>query len=390
MTRAPASGAPRIFLVAGEASGDIHGANLVRALRRKAPGIRCEGLGGWRMAEAGMDLRHDLAGEAIMGFSEVVRNILPIRRLFLDTVARLRAARPDALVLIDYPGFNIRLAGEAHALGIPVVYYISPQVWAWKKGRIHTLARVVRKMLVIFPFEEALYREVGLDVAYVGHPLLDHIAGHRPARGFEGDPFVGLLPGSRAQEIERLMPAMIGTARGILQRHPGARFATPAVSEARAARIRQLAGDFPLEVVVGGMYDVLHAARFCIVASGTATLETALFGVPFVIVYRVGPLNYWLARWLVDIEHIGIVNILAGRGIVPEFIQHDAAPAAILPRALALIGDGPERGAMISELRAVRGALGAGGASDRAAAAVLGVIQAARKESPRGEDALPH
>jgi lipid-A-disaccharide synthase len=370
----------RVFFVAGEASGDIHGANLVRALRALDPGIHCEGLGGGRMEAAGMTLRYDLAGDAIMGFTEVVKKIIPIRRLFLDTVAHLRATRPGALVLIDYPGFNIRLAKEAHALGIPVVYYISPQVWAWKKGRIHTLAAYVRRMLVIFPFEEALYQKVNVDVQYVGHPLLDHIAQYQPAQSFAGDPVIGLLPGSRLQEIERLTPVMIATARGILKQHPGARFVTPAISEARAARIRAIAGDFPLEVITGGMYDVLSAARFCLVASGTATLETALFGVPLLILYKVGAMNYWLARLLVDIRFIGIVNILAERGVVPEFIQHDAHPDRILPRALELIGDTPARAAMLDELNAVRQLLGGPGASQRAAAAILDIL----KEPPRG------
>lgn len=370
----------RIFLVAGETSGDIHGANLVRALLRQDPALTCEGLGGWRMEAAGMTLRHDLAGEAIMGFTEVVKHILPIRRLFLDTLAHLRETRPGALVLIDYPGFNIRLAREAHALGIPVIYYISPQVWAWKKGRIHTIAGCVRRMLVIFPFEEALYQQVHVDVRYVGHPLLDHIAQYEPTRRFDGDPVIGLLPGSRLQEIERLTPVMIATARGILEKHPRARFVTPAISEARAARIRALAGDFPLEVIVGGMYDVLSAARFCLVASGTATLETALFGVPLLILYKVGTMNYWLARLLVDIRFIGIVNILAERGVVPEFIQHDARPERILPRALDLIDDTPARAAMREDLQAVRQLLGGPGASDRAAEAVLDIL----KESPDG------
>ncbi|MBI2433950.1 MAG: lipid-A-disaccharide synthase, partial [Candidatus Hydrogenedentes bacterium] len=319
----------RLFFVAGESSGDMHGAGLIRALRSQEPELICEGLGGHLMEAEGMALRHDLASDAIMGFTEVVKHLLPIRRLLLDTVEHLRQTRPAALVLIDYPGFNIRLAKRAHALGIPVLYYISPQVWAWKKGRIHTLARCVSKMLVIFPFEEVLYRKVGLDCRFVGHPLLDHVAAHQRTRDGDGPMIIGLFPGSRAQEIERLLGPMLATARSILERYPEARFATPVVNERRADLVRALAGNFPLDIRVGGMYDVLNAARFCLVASGTATLETALFGVPLVIVYRVTPLTFWLARWLVDIEHIGIVNILAGRRIIPEFIQHDAVAEKI-------------------------------------------------------------
>lgn len=353
----------------------MHGANLIRALRTAAPDIACEGLGGRMMAEAGMRLRHDLAGEAIMGFFEVVKHFPAIRRLFIDTVEHLRATRPDALVLIDYPGFNIRLAKAARAAGIPVIYYISPQVWAWKKKRLQTLARCVRKMLVIFPFEESLYREAGVDCAYVGHPLLDHLNGYLPARRFEGDPVIALLPGSRQQEIARHTGVLVDIGRGILDRYPGARFISAAVDAARAYQIRRLAGNFPIEVYVGSMYDILAAARFCVVASGTATLETTLFGVPMVILYKVSAPTYWLARLLVDVPHIGMVNILAGRGIVPEFVQHDAVAERIIPVALELIDDTPVRTRMLQELAIVRERLGAGGASERAASEILGFLQ---------------
>jgi len=213
---------------------------------------------------------------------------------------------------------------------------------------------------------------------YVGHPLLDHIAAyHAPAR--RDELVIGILPGSRAQEIGRLLPAMVEIARGIRARYPEAHFHTPCVDEARGAQIRALAGDFPLEVVIGGMYDVLSAARFCLVASGTATLETALFEVPMVIMYRVGRLNYWLARWLVrDITHIGMVNILAGRGIVPEYLQGDAVSAKVLPQALELIADTPVRAQMIADLRALRHSLGDGGASERAAKEILAFLEERR------------
>jgi len=370
----------RIFLVAGESSGDAHGAALVRALRAQAPDLICEGLGGRQMAEAGMTLRHDLAGEAVMGFFEVVRHFPAIRRLFLDTAAYIESSRPDALVLIDYPGFNIRLAKRAHAAGIPVIYYISPQVWAWKKQRIHTIARCVRRMLVIFPFEQPLYQQVGVDCVYVDHPLLDHVAAYTPQRCFEGAPIVGLLPGSRAQEIARLLPIMIDVAREIRARHPEMRFAAAAVDAARADQVRRIAGDFPIEITVGGMYDILAAARCCMVASGTATVEAALFGAPMTILYRVSPPTYWLARLLVDVEHIGMVNILAGRQIVPEFIQQDASVGRILPQLLELIDDTSARARMVEGLRGVREKLGAGGASDRAAAAILECLQEDRHD----------
>jgi lipid-A-disaccharide synthase len=258
------------------------------------------------------------------------------------------------------------------------VYYISPQIWAWKKGRIHTIAKLVDKMLVILPFEEALYRAVGVDCAYVGHPLLDQIARFRSCGLFKGDCLIGLLPGSREQEVARLMGTMVGVARGIKARHPGARFVVPCVDARREAQIRGLAEGCPIETVVGQTYEVLSAARFCLVASGTATLEAAIFGVPMAIVYRTAPLNYWIARHVVKIEHIGLANILAGREIVPEFIQGRATAGEILPHALELIDETPRRKRMVAELRALKAGLGEPGASGRAAREVLAVVRGAR------------
>ncbi len=364
-----------LFFVAGERSGDTHGAGLVRAIRRQAPEIHCEGLGGSLMEAAGMTLRHDLAGQGIMGFTEVLKHILPIRRLFYETLDHLRKTRPACLVLIDYPGFNIRLAKAVDGLGIPVVYYISPQVWAWKKKRIHTLARYVRKMLVIFPFEEELYREVGLDTVYVGHPLLDYIESYTPTPLPRDGKLIGLLPGSREQELRRLLPIMLATAKRLQAQDPALHFITPCVNEARAEQVRAIAGDFPLEVRVDAMYDVLSQSHFCLVASGTATLETLMFGTPMLIMYKISPLSYLLARLLVDIRYIGIVNILAKKEIVPEFIQHKAAPERVAPVAWELIQESPARQKMLQELVAQRETLGAGGASDRAAAEILALIQ---------------
>jgi len=241
----------------------MHGANLIRALRREALDVACEGLGGSRMAEAGMALRCDLAGRAIMGFAEVVKSFPYLRRVFLDTVAHLERTRPDCLVTIDYPGFNVRLGERAKAMGIPVAYYISPQVWAWKKRRIHRIARSVDKMLVILPFEEAMYREIGLECIYVGHPLLDQIQAVSLTGLFKNGMMIGIFPGSRDQEIRRLLGVMIEVAEGIRKAHPEARFVAPCVDEARERQIRALAGHFPLETVVGEAYEVLTAARFC-------------------------------------------------------------------------------------------------------------------------------
>lgn len=368
---------PRLYFVAGESSGDMHGAHVIRALRARRPDVICEGLGGRRMAEAGMELHFDLAGRAIMGFTEVIRSLRMVRGLYLDVVKRLRERRPDAVVLIDYPGFNMRIAAAAHAMGIPVVYYISPQVWAWKRGRIRTLARIVTRMLVILPFEEELYREAGLPCVYVGHPLLDQIAGVKVFGCYRDAQVVGLLPGSREQEIRRLLPVMIKVAEGIRARRPEVRFVAPCVDGERAEQIRKLAGDFPLETIMHQAYEVLDGARLCLVASGTATLETALFGTPMIVMYRISGLSYALARMLVRIRYISLVNILAGRGIVPEFIQGAAQPMQVLPVALELLEDGPRRETMLRDLAAVRELLGEPGASEQAAEQILEVIEEA-------------
>lgn len=364
----------RIYFVAGEASGDAHGAHLIQALAHMDSGLAFEGLGGTKMQAAGMALEHDLAAEGIMGFVEVLKHAPRMRRMLLDTAARLRANPPAAVVLIDYPGFNIRLAKLLEGSGIPVIYYISPQVWAWKKGRIHTLARVCRKMLVIFPFEEKLYRDLGVDCTFVGHPIIEEFAQRHPQRTWDSRCTIGLLPGSRAQEISRLYPDMLDLARELKKARPNLQFVTPCTNAAREAQLRAIAGDFPVEIVPGAMYDVLASARFCLVASGTATLEAAVFGAPMIILYRVSPLTYALARMLVDIQYIGMVNILAGRGIVPEYIQHAIRVSRILPEALSLIDDTPERERMLADLRSVRDLLGGGGASERAAGEVLAVL----------------
>jgi lipid-A-disaccharide synthase len=368
----------QIFFSAGESSGDMHGANLIRALRESDPSIECVGLGGRQMAEAGMELYHDVAGRAIMGFVEIVKHLGEFKRLYTETVRRFEMETPHCVVLIDYPGFNIQIAKRARLLDIPVVWYISPQVWAWKRGRIYTIGRMVRKMLVILPFEERLYQAAGVNCQYVGHPLLDQLECTTIRGAFRGSMVIGLLPGSREQEIRRLFGVMLEVARGIREKYPEARFVVPCVNADREAQVRAMAGDFPTETIVGGMYEVLSAARFCLVASGTATVETMLFGVPMVVLYRVAPLTYWLARLLVRVDHIAMVNIMARKRIVPEFVQGDATAGRILPEALNLIADGPRREEMIDALRDVRAGLGGPGASRRAAEAVLAVVKEAR------------
>ncbi len=332
------------------------------------------------MEAAGMTLRHDLASHAIMGFVEVVKSFGAVKKIFFDTVAHLERSRPDCLVVIDYPGFNIRLAKRAHALGIPVVYYISPQVWAWKRKRIHTISASSKKVLAILPFEEGLYQAIGADCQYVGHPLLDQIAAVPTTGEFEGEMVIGLLPGSREQEVGRLMGTMIEVARGIQKHYPHARFITPCPDEVRRQQVLAAADGFPLETVIGKTYEVLRAARFCLVASGTATVETALFGVPMAVVYKTSAITYLMARYFIKIKHVCLVNILADKEVVPEFLQAEACPERILPAALELIGDGPRRSTMLADLADVKACLGGPGASARAAEAILSLLSFPEKK----------
>jgi len=366
----------RIFFSAGESSGDMHGANLIRALRESDPNIECIGYGGQRMADAGMELKYDLASQAIMGFAEVVKHIGFFKALYRNTVTEFEYQPPDCLVVIDYPGFNMQIMKRAQLLGIPVVWYISPQVWAWKKGRIFVIARNAKKVLVILPFEERIYKHLGVNCTYVGHPLLDQIARTEIQGTYKNDMVIVLMPGSRAQEIGRHMQTMIDVARGIREKYPDARFVIPCVDEEREAQVKASASGFPIETTIGNTYELLSAARFCLVASGTATVETTLFKVPMIVMYKTSSLTYMLARMLVKVAHIGMVNLLAGKRIVPEFVQGEATVQRILPEALDLIADGPRREQMLADLQAVRDTLGGPGASTRAAEHVLAVMKA--------------
>jgi len=373
----------RLFFIAGEPSGDMHAARLIAAIRDRRPGWHVSGYGGERMRDAGMELRFDLASMAVMGIVEVARHLGTIRHLFNDLRDTLDRERPDALVLVDYPGFNLRAAAMARDRNIPVIYYISPQVWAWKKRRIHTIARIVDRMLVILPFERELYQKVGVPCDYVGHPLLDDPFLADPPSMEGRPPVLAVLPGSREQEIRRIGPAMMETARRYLERHPETRLVSAAVDDARARQIRDMAPDLPLEVMVNGMREVLAQARGALVASGTATLQTALAGVPMLVVYRMHPVTFLLAACVVRVPHISLVNLLAGREIVPEILQDRARPDVLLPALESIMATGDRRDRMARDLRELRERLGGPGASERAAEILIRAVEAHPVETAR-------
>ncbi len=363
----------RVYIIAGEASGDLHGGNLVRELFTQAGSVKLavRAWGGDRMAAAGAEVVKHYRDLAFMGFTQVIMNLRTILRNIDLCKQDIEAFKPDLLILVDYPGFNLRIAEWAHAKGIPVHYYISPQVWAWKKGRVHTIKRVVDRMYTILPFEQEWYARYGMQVDFVGHPLMDAIEqeGKSPLAPLPGDvgrPVVALLPGSRRQEIARALPLMVAVSK----RFPQQRFALAAApSVPDEAYAEHIAGS-GIELVKGRTYDVLRHARAALVTSGTATLETALFGVPEVVCYSGSTLNVWIAKRLVDIKYISLVNLIMDREVVRELIQSELTVDAMSAELQKLLIDGPARSTMLADLTELQLKLGGPGASAKVAASV--------------------
>ena len=374
-----------IFMIAGELSGDLIGSMLIKRLRKLDPDLRVVGLGGERMAEAGAEIRKNLVRDlAIIGFAEVVTKFPKIRRVFYDTVEYLRERRPDAIVLIDYPGFNLRIAEQAHKLGIKVVYYVCPQVWAWHQSRVHRLRKFVDKALVILPFEEGHLRAGGVDAEFVGTPWLDAMIltmGRDKVFehfGFDRDKLlIGLLPGSRRREVETLLPIMLEAAEKIHERLPTTQFVIPRAPTVKPEIIDHLLTmtQAPVKVVDAFRYNVRGALDFAVVASGTATLETGLLGTPMVIVYKVAYLSWLIGKRLVKIPYIGLINIVGGDMVVPELLQEQCTPQNIADRALKVLEDPREIERVKYQLSRVKEKMGGPGASLRVAETILRLIQ---------------
>jgi lipid-A-disaccharide synthase len=379
----PRGGDGTLVVVAGEASGDLHGARLVRSLRALAPDLRILGMGGAAMREAGVELVADAGETAVVGITELWEKRRVLRAALERLRSRLRVERPDLLICIDFPDFNLLLAKSAKRLGVPVCYFISPQIWAWRRWRLHTIRRLVRRMLVLFPFEEALYREAGVDVRFVGHPLLDALADVPAAsvcRASLGLPpsaeVLCLLPGSRGAELRRHLPILLGAAERIRTARPGVELLlalAPTLDES-AVRASVAASGLPVRLVRSDTARAIRAADLVLAVSGTVTLETAILGTPMIITYRVGTLTYLLVRPLISVRFVGLPNLVAGRGVVPELLQQDATPERLAVEALSLLA-APERlQAMRAALVEVRSRLGERGAADRAAREILGLL----------------
>ncbi|MCX8072185.1 MAG: lipid-A-disaccharide synthase [Candidatus Binatia bacterium] len=363
-----------VMIVAGEASGDLHGAALLRALREHDPNLQAYGIGGQHLVREGLQILVPTDEVATMGLTETLGSLRRVLRAYRLARQSLRERRPDLVVLIDYPDFNLRLARRAKKLGLKVFYYISPQVWAWRRGRVRLMRRVVDRLAVVFPFEEALYNDGGGRLAvFVGHPLLDLVVPTRAASdtrelyGLDRNrPLLALLPGSRRKEVGALLGPMLATARALAERGWQSALAlAPTLRQADLEEFVAAGAMAGMPVVHGDTYNLVHACDAALVASGTATLEVALLGKPMVIVYRVSPLTYLLGRMLIRVDHIGMPNLILGRRVAPEFLQQDVRPEVLIP---AVERAWEERSAFARSWQELRERLGAHGAARRAAA----------------------
>lgn len=372
-----------LIIVAGEASGDMHAASLVKEIKSINPNIRFSGLGGKKMQAAGVELYEDLTDLAVVGFVEVFKHIKEFRRLFYLILRKAQETKADAVILVDYPGFNLRLARELKKHNIKVIYYISPQVWAWKENRIRLIKQCTDKMLVLFEFEKEFYARHGLNVDFVGHPLLDSTRIEIPRENFlqsiglsKSKPTIAILAGSRRKEVEQILPIMLAAAKILYAQNNQIQFLVlkaPTTGRETVEKFVKQA-HFPVKIIDGQTYAGINASDFCMVASGTATLETAILQKPMVVVYKTSFLTWVLAKLFVKIPYIGLVNVVAGRKIVPECVQFDATPEKIAENIRAIF-DVPSKMAQVqSDLGTVKSSLGAPGASARAAEIIVKTV----------------
>ncbi|MDP3142514.1 MAG: lipid-A-disaccharide synthase [Candidatus Omnitrophota bacterium] len=373
----------KIIIVAGEASGDLHASHLVTDIKNILPDTKFYGLGGSKMRAAGVELFYDLTTLSVVGFFEVLKHLKTIRKIFHELLKKVDEIKPAAVILVDFPGFNLRLAEQLKKRNIKVIYYISPQIWAWGLKRVHLIKRVVDKMLVILPFEEKLYRKYGADATFVGHPLLDLAKPTESAEKFISSvslapdkTTIALLPGSRNKEVERLLPPMLKACRIIHRQNPQTQFLLLKASTVEEKIFQKILSKFnlPLYFAIDQTYNGLNVATVAIVTSGTATLETAIMQKPMVIIYKVSFLTWVFIKQMIKIPYIGLVNVVAGKKIVPECLQYEATPEIIAQNILEILKDKEKFLRMINDLSQLRQKLGKTGASMRAAEIVAGVL----------------
>jgi lipid-A-disaccharide synthase len=373
----------KVLLVTGEASGDLHGSHLVKHLKRLDPSLRIYGIGGEELHKAGMEILFHAQELSVVGIVEVCARLPQIVKAFQTLKREIVSAPPDLLILIDYPDFNMRIAAVARKHGVPVLYYISPQIWAWRQNRVKKIARLVDQMAVVFPFEAPFYEQHGVPVQFVGHPLMDREVPVMDTQELlqrfamkSQWPIVGLLPGSRKSEIDRLLPVMLGSAVLIQKEFPEAQFIIPVAPGIREEDIKErvMRHGLAVTLVKEQLHQALHICHLVLVASGTATLETALMKKPMIIMYRIALLTYLVGRLMIKVPTIGLANIVAGRKIVPELIQEDASPQKIFQEVVLLLKDPQRMIAMEQELARVGELLGSAGASERVAAMAYDMI----------------
>lgn len=373
----------KILMVAGEVSGDLHGGQLMEAIHRIDPEIQFLGVGGDRLEKMGMKILYHSQSLSVVGITEVLFKMGSIMKALRGLKQSLDQERPDLIILIDFPDFNLRLAKIAHRKGIPIVYYISPQVWAWRPKRVNLIARWVKKMIVLFPFEIPFYEAAGVDVEWVGHPLLDIVkptlSKETAFERFGLNPkwrTIALLPGSRMHEVKRLLPPLLASTQLLQKETSDLQFIIPLAPGIPETTLSPWMRNIsvPVKVVEGWTYDVMNISELLITASGTATLEAAILGKPMVIIYKVSFLSYWIGRALIHVDHIGLVNLVAEKEIAPELIQNDANPRRIADEALRILRDPILRRRMTEAMAEVRQSLGEFGAAQRAASIVTSLL----------------
>jgi lipid-A-disaccharide synthase len=379
----------KIMIIAGEASGDMHGASLIRAIKKRSPDAFVFGVGAHAMQSEGAHILVDSRELSVVGLTEVISKLPTIYRAMGVVKKALQRLQPNLLILIDFPDFNFRVAAAAEKLKIPVLYYISPQIWAWRQRRVKKIKRMVDHMAVIFPLEAAFYRKHRVPVTFVGHPLLDRIPPPtvQPSKRSDPEkPVIGLLPGSREKEVATLLPVMLRAAQRIHRSLPSAKFlvscSTSIEENLLKDILRQYAGSLEVTIVNGPVKPIFKESCVLLGASGTVTLEAALHGTPTIIVYKVSPLSYWLGKRLIKVDYIGIVNLIAKKLLMPELIQEDASPHTIAETAIRMVKEPEKLKRLEKELTGVRDLLGGAGASDRVAGIAFDLIErSARKAS---------
>ncbi|MFC1885189.1 lipid-A-disaccharide synthase [Thermodesulfobacteriota bacterium] len=372
------------LIIAGEASADLHGSNLVKAIKRLDPSFSFLGIGGDKMKQAGVEILFNSSEMAVVGATEALGKIRTIYRAAKEIKSRLKTDCPDLLILIDYPEFNIHIAHTAKKAKVPVLYFISPQIWAWRKGRVKKIVRRIDRMAVILPFEKAFYEERGVRVDYVGHPILDSMPVQSNREEFMKNkdlastfPVIGLIPGSREEEVKRMLPPMIEAAEILSGRSSKIRCILSIAPTISPNLIRSILYNYHIKIDLchSNIYDVLSVCHAAMVTSGTATLETALMGIPMVVAYKLSKLSYWVGRLVVDVPYISLANLIAGEQVVTELLQHDVTPERIAEEMSKLIYDNKTRDEMISKMRNIKSRLGEGGASRKTAEIAVEMVK---------------